>query len=164
MFVYVNNGKTLTDGVGRAAVPFGWLFENLGSRTVGLTAWTYLLSFLMILIIHVIEFAAYFVYLYVDPYLYGIWTKTVGWYGSIFGLIVPLLLIILQLALPTASGGLSPWDSNTEFSSNAIFNLIGQLLLWLMSGITHLLSVPRLNCNIEALRRKKNNEKRPCPV
>jgi len=164
MFVYVNNGKTLINGVGSAVVPFGWLFENLGSKTVGLTAWTYFLSFFMILIIHVIEIVAYILYMNGDPYLYGVWARTVGFYGSIFGLFIPLLLIILQLALPVASGGLSPYGANTEFSSNAIFNLIGLLVLWLMSGLTHYFSVPRLNCNVEALTRKKNNEKRPCPV
>jgi hypothetical protein len=164
MFVYVNNGTTLTYGTNGPAVPFGWLFENLGSKARGLTAWTYLLSFLMLLTIHVIEFIAYLLYMTGDPFLFGVWSSTVGWYGSIFGLAVPTLLIILQLALPTSQGGLSPWDSNTEFSGNAIFNLVGLLVVWLMSGIVHFMLVPRLNCNVVALVRKQKNEKRPCPV
>jgi hypothetical protein len=164
MFVYINNGATLTYGAGSPAVPIAWLFENLGSQSRGLTAWTYLLSFLMLLTIHVIEFIAYLLYMSGDPFLFGVWSSTVGWYGSIFGLAVPLLLIILQLALPTSQGGLSPYDGNTEFSSNAIFNLIGLLLVWLMSSVVHLMLVPRLNCNVVALIRKQKNEKRPCPV
>ena len=72
----------------------------------------------------------------------------VGWWFSVVGQMLPWIFAVLQISLPTTSGGLSSPAAN--FGNNAIFLIIVNVVMWVFNATLHVIMAPRLVCHINS--------------
>jgi hypothetical protein len=120
----------------------------LGSSRYGWTAASYASAFLGYALVSVIEFIAWWFYIAGATGWFGWWVASVGWWGSVLGLVLPWLFAVFQLSFPTTSGGLPSVGS--EFGNNAVFLIVINLLMWILNAVLHVIMTPRLLCHINS--------------
>jgi hypothetical protein len=164
MFIYVRNTHDLKGSNGVATIPLFWWWEFIIHPNHGFTAASYFSAFLVQALVSVIEFIAWFFYLAGSPDWFGWWSAGIGWWGSVFGMILPWLFAAMQLGFSSENGGLDG-NTETEFGYNAVFLLIMNLAMWINGSMMHMFMGPRLVCHIKATepdRRRKVVKK--CPL
>lgn len=72
----------------------------------GWTAVMYFSTFIIHMVVSLMEFISYFLYIYGKNRWFGWWTSTIGWWGAVLGLIIPWLFATFQLAFTRENGGL----------------------------------------------------------
>jgi len=147
-FIYVQNSTPLVDMSGAQTIPLGWFWWMLGSTRYGWTAASYASAFLGYALVSGIEFIAWWFYIGGATAWFGWWVSSVGWYGSVIGLILPWLFAVFQVSFPTTSGGLP--SVTAEFGTNALFLIIVNLIMWMLSSVFHVIMTPRLLCHINS--------------
>lgn len=143
-FMYIKHETTFNLTVeNKASFTLAWAFENLSSTQYGWAAASVFVTFWIHLITSLVEFIAWIYWLYDDGGLLGWWASTIGWWGSVLIMPIPVLFAIFQVAFPVALGGFNGAFEQEigEFSMWLIF-VAG--LVWLFSGLTHVIYSPRL--------------------
>lgn len=167
MFVFVSNVSTfkLQNVNNQETVPIAWMWDNLGNTKYGWTAFHYFLSFWLLMITHVLEFIGWFQFNDNTSYWVTWWIKYPGMWLNIIGLLLPIVFIIIQMELPLGEGGLGPISATNEFTYNAIYLLIVDIFIWLMSTTLHILLADRFICHVQAVEADLIEKKGgPCPV
>jgi len=147
-FIYIENDVPLMDTTGVKTVPLGWFWWMLGSVRYGWTAASYFSAFFLYAIVSGVEFVAWWFYIAGQTAWFGSWVSSVGWWGSVLGLVLPWLFAVFQLSFPTTSGGLP--SVGAEFGNNAIFLIVVNLFVWIVSAVLHVIMTPRLLCHINS--------------
>lgn len=94
MFIYNKNGTQIKDSGGNDTVPLIWMWENLTSTTYGWTAANYFATFVLHMITSLMEFISFFLFIQGKNRWFGFWVSTVGWWGSVLGLMLPWLFAL----------------------------------------------------------------------
>ena len=78
-----------------SSLPIVWGFSNLTNGTYGWTAAAYVVNFLAGFLVAFVEFGAYIAYLFGENELLGWYTATVGYWGSMYGMLLPAVFATL---------------------------------------------------------------------
>jgi len=128
-------------------VPLIWFWDKLSDTRYGWTAAMYGSTFVIHLLVSMIEFVAFFFYINGKNRWFGWWVSTIGWWGSVVGMILPWLFAFFQLSFSKETGGLQGTDT-VEFGHNAVFYIIGSFAIWVSASAMHILMSPRVICHI----------------
>ena len=120
LFVFVKNDVDLTDSTGTAQVPLVWMWSGMAGIEGGWTGASYVSSFVVYLVVSVLELVSWFMYLGGDSAWFASWVEGVGWYGSVIFMMLPPLFALFQLTFPTSFGGLAG-NYAQNFGYNSIF-------------------------------------------
>lgn len=105
-FIYIKTNKAdptmlVNSGSDYDLVPIAWFWTNFDRVDLGWTAFTYFFIFMGYLIVAVPEFIfAFMVLVDVEPglYLFNLWARYPGLYGSWILYVLPVIFPIVQLA------------------------------------------------------------------
>lgn len=163
MILFVPNISTITDDGNAASIPLFWMWDNIGNNQRGWTALAYLSGFFINAFVSVVEFAAFIFYLMGRNWWFGWWVNYPGMIGAIFLSGMAPVFSILQLALPTAWGGLGG-VSEIEYGYNSIVFALMGLIIWFNNAGTHILLGQRLQCHIDAQPEPRPRVVRKCVI
>ena len=139
-FLYVktdiyNPDMTFSDGT--PTIPLFWMWENLGSSTVGWMAAAYL-SFFLGYVFPFCELIGFAYYLTGKPGFYLFWQRYLGLYGSISFLPWGPVFALMHWLLPMFGGGLGG-SATMEYALNDLLMFATGFLLYLLISIIHAL-------------------------
>lgn len=95
------------------------------------------------MLVSVIEFIAWFWWLSGEGAWLAWWSASVGWYGSVLVYPLPWLFALFQICMTYDMGGFGG-NYTQEYGTNAVFLVIMGGLIWLFSGLVHVIYSPRL--------------------
>jgi len=146
MVFYRRNVNVLKDTNGKETVPMIWVWSNLDNGNAGWTAATYLTTWVVNLIVSVMEFVQW-ILLTMGKNRWMTWyTPTIG-YGATL-LLMPFTWIfpLFQLAFKDSMGGLNG-DESEEFGYNSIWLIVINFFIWVGAAGNHLLLTTRYVCH-----------------
>lgn len=105
------------------------------------------MSFWIHIFVSIIEFIAWFWWLNGDGGLFGWWASTIGWYGSVLVMPIPVIFAIFQLAFDNEMGG---FEGNyyQEVGEFTVWVIAMAAVVWLFAGLSHIIYGPRLLAQI----------------
>ena len=151
MFISLNNDAPdglLTTIAGLQTLPVGWWWERIGEikgRANTLAA-SLLLTWLLYLIISVVELISWIMYLAGNAGLARFYFSTVGYWGSLIGYAGPWIVAIIQLVLVPQNAFPSVW---------ATFHLIVSFVMWVGTGLVHIFFIDAFIAHVDALSGKE---------
>jgi len=123
----------------------------------------YLTSFLVNGFVSVVEFAAWFLYMFGKNWWFGWWVNYPGWIGSVVLGTLPAVFALLQLVMHKDYGGLQN-QTDVEFGYNSILYLIMGIIMWVQSASMHILMASRVACHIATIPEPSPPRTKKCPL
>lgn len=109
---------------------------------MGWVAISYFNTVLIYFLVSFIELIAWFVYIIGDPGLMIFWTPVFGFWGSTVLYALPWMFALFHLTFLVADGGIFGGAETNGFA-NDVFLVIGGGLMWLFSGMIHIVFTKR---------------------
>jgi len=150
-FMYINHDKNFKLRVeGEVSWALAWAFDNLSNTQYGWIAASVMTTFFVHMCTSVIEFISWFWWLAGDGRLFGWWSSTIGWWGSVVVYPIPVIFAIFQLAFKTEMGG---FEGNyyQEVGEYTVWVIVMAGIVWLFSGLVHIIYGARLLAQINPL-------------
>ena len=125
------------------------MWGNLGNSKYAWTAGSYLATFIVYSSVSMAEMGAWAFQItgVENPCSYEYYVTHVSYYIQLYLGLLPCLLPVFQLVLPSP-GGLAG-NIQAEFGHNSLLLIVGNVIMYIIGSFLHVTYVPQLTCKKE---------------